>query len=74
MVAAARTGQGRSAPFRPGDRVRFRFGASDVVGSIVELVGPIAKGREMVYRIEFSMGGDTPLVTELTADEFKPAA
>jgi hypothetical protein len=54
--------------------VRFRFGASDVVGSIVELVGPIAKGREMVYRIEFSMGGDTPLVTELTADEFKPAA
>lgn len=73
MVATARTRQDRSPPFRPGDTVKFRFGVSDVVGTITELVGPIAKGARMVYRIEFSMGGDTPLVAELTADEFERA-
>jgi hypothetical protein len=56
---------------RPGDRVKFRFGLSDMVGEITEVVGPIGKGRRMVYRIEFSMGGDEPLVTHLTSDEFE---
>jgi hypothetical protein len=53
--------------------VRFRFGVSDVAGTIAELLGPIAKGGRMVYRIEFSMGSDTSLVAELTADEFERA-
>lgn len=73
MVATARTRPDRLPPFRPGDIVKFRFGVSEVIGTIIELVGPIAKGGRMVYRIEFSMGGDTPLVAELTADEFERA-
>jgi hypothetical protein len=51
--------------------VKFRFGLSDVVGEITEVVGPIGKGGRLVYRIEFSMGGDEPLVTQLTSDEFE---
>lgn len=58
--------------WRLGDRVRFRFGLSTVTGKITDFVGPIAPGRKMVYRVEFSMGGQEPLTTSLTADEFKP--
>jgi hypothetical protein len=73
MVAAARTKSGGSAPFRPGDRVKFRFGLSDVIGTITEIVGPIAKGRRTVYRVELPSGGDEPLVTMLTAEELERA-
>jgi hypothetical protein len=71
MVASAskRTGPS-SAKWRPGDRVRFRFGLRDVKGTIVAEVGPIAKDGQMLYRIEFRMGGNDALTTELTANEF----
>lgn len=71
MVAAARSKHGRTEPIRPGDRVKFRFGLSDEVGEITEILGPVGKGRRTVYRIEFPMGGDEPLVTHLTSDEFE---
>lgn len=70
MVAAARSRRDRTEPLRPGDHVKFRFGLGDVVGEITEVVGPIGKGRRTVYRIEFSMGSDEPLVSYLTAEEF----
>jgi hypothetical protein len=71
MVAAAKTKRGRMEPPRPGDRVKFRFGLSDVIGEITEVVGPIGKGRRTVYRVEFPMGGDEPLATQLTSEEFE---
>ncbi|MGH8432142.1 MAG: hypothetical protein ACREUF_17240, partial [Solimonas sp.] len=71
-VVATAGKRGDAAPFHAGDRVRFRFGLGDVVGEITEVIGPIAKGRRMLYHIEFSMGRDQPpLATELTADEFE---
>lgn len=71
MVAAAGTERGRATPLQPGDRVKFHFGLGDVVGEITEIIGPIAKGRRPLYRIEFSMGGEEPLVTALTAEELE---
>ena len=71
MVATARTGRGHSESIGVGDKVKFRFGLKDTVGTIVEIRGPIAKGRRKVYRIEFPVGGDELLATELTADEFR---
>ncbi|UYN96005.1 MAG: hypothetical protein KIT25_03420 [Enhydrobacter sp.] len=41
-------------------------------GTITEVVGLIARGRRLVYRVEFSMIGDEPLAAHLTADELKP--
>ncbi len=73
MVAVAKAKRTRAEPFRPGDRVRFRFGLNDIDGEITEAVGPIGKDRRTIYRIEFSMGGDDPLVTYLSSDEFKIA-
>ena len=71
MVAAAKTKRSRPEPPRPGDHVKFRFGFSDVVGEITEVVGPFGQGHRTVYRIEFPMGGDEPLVTHLTSNEFE---
>ena len=74
MVASAskRTGTSR-AKWDRGDRVRFRFGLSDVTGTIVTAIGPIGPKGQILYRIEFSRDGGEPLVTGLTADEFAAA-
>ena len=61
--------------WRVGDRVRFRFGLSDAKGTIVAKIGPVAKNGRMLYRIQFHKGEEaTPLMTELTADEFAGAS
>jgi hypothetical protein len=72
MVGLARSGGHRA--WRVGDRVRFRYGTKQVVGTITALVGPIAAGRRMLYRIEFTDGfGGFGLATELTEDQFDRA-
>ena len=67
-VAAKRKDQQRL-----GERVTFRFGVTDVVGTIIEDRGPLAAGKPLYgIRWRFDEGEDRYI--ELSEDEFKPVA
>lgn len=74
VTSASKRAGSSSAKWHTGDRVRFRFGLSDVTGTIITPIGPIGPNGQMLYRIEFRRDGSEALVTELTADEFAAAS
>jgi hypothetical protein len=55
--------------YRKGDRVRFRWGVTEIEGIVIEDRGPLGiKGRHL-YRVEFRLGypSDEPRFVELPA-------
>jgi hypothetical protein len=57
--------------FHVGDRVRFIWGVTPVVGQIVEDRGPIGVGGRRLYRVEVHEDPYFHLVTEMPAVEFE---
>lgn len=64
MVAIAPT---LSRLFRVGELVRFRMGAQDVIGRVVEDRGLIGVGGRQIVRLEVAGGSDEPEQFEMPA-------
>jgi hypothetical protein len=61
-------------PFREGDRVRFRFGAAEVEGTVVEDRGNLGVGGRRLYGVRFELDDVSgPLYTEVEAENLTPA-
>jgi hypothetical protein len=58
-------------PFRVGDRVRFHFVDRPVEGTIVEDRGPLAKGGQRLFRIEFEVDVNATSFIELPVDRLQ---
>lgn len=52
----------KAGPFRVGDRVRFEFGFTTVVGKVIEDSGPLGVGGRHLYRVELPMDPDEPYI------------
>ncbi len=59
--------------FRVGDRVRFHFGTTTPIGTIVEDRGVIASGGHRLYRVRFVFDLSEVMFTEMREDELEPA-
>jgi hypothetical protein len=68
MVAKHATSEAR--PTEVGDRVRFKFGLTQVTGKIVGYRGLVGKPQDRKYVVEFLRGGNEPLRVELSQKEF----
>ena len=56
-----------------GSRVSFLFGRDRLTGFVVEDRGAIGRGGRHLFRIEVPFEGESPLVTEMPADQLQPA-
>ncbi len=61
---------GNQPRFQRGDRVRFPFGSSVVIGVIIEDRGPIGVGGRRLYGIEFPLTPEELRYIELPEEEF----
>jgi hypothetical protein len=60
--------------FKVGNRVRFRLGAHNVLGRIVEDRGNIGVNGRRLFRVEVQLDPTYVQVFELPIDALKPAA
>lgn len=70
---AARKTTRRSRRLEVGDRVRFRFGARDVVGTIVEDRGLLGAGGRRLFTVRVQLEATDELIFEMPADELQAA-
>jgi hypothetical protein len=61
-------------PNKVGDRVRFRFGVTDIEGTIIEDRGNLGPGRKRVYGIAFYFGDSEEKYVELHTDQYQTVA
>jgi hypothetical protein len=61
-------------PNKVGDRVRFRFGLTDVDGVIVEDRGNLGGGGKRLYGITFQFGESPDKYIELAPDDYEVIA
>lgn len=54
-----------------GDRVRFKFGLTNVTGKIIGYRGLANRPEDRRYLVEFLRGGTEPLRVELSAQQFE---
>jgi hypothetical protein len=59
-------------PIRIGDRVRFRFGNSSMIGIVREDRGPIGVGGRRLYLVQYLLSsGGLPSLVEIPAEELQ---
>lgn len=58
--------------FKTGERVRFRLGAHDVAGTVVEDLGNIGARREQILRVEVVLDPTSVQQFELPASLLAP--
>jgi hypothetical protein len=58
-----------------GSKVRFVFGLSEVIGTVIEDRGNLGVGGRRLLRVRFEIeGAGEPFETEIAADDVKVAA
>ena len=67
------TRKGETVPYHVGDRVVFRFGATDRTGVVIEDRGSIGVGGRRLFRIRSEDDPYFPFEIELPAVEMQPA-
>ena len=60
---------------RVGSRVRFKFGLSEVVGTVIEDRGPVGIGGRFLLRVRLDLADTAePIDLEVPVDDVKVAA
>lgn len=72
-MARARSTKARRKAWKVGDRVRFRFGASQVIGVIIEDRGPIGVGGRRLLTVQARIDPMNDIVLEMPAEELRAA-
>jgi hypothetical protein len=73
-MAYTRTAESLPPPqFRVGTDVQFRLGSHVVRGKVTEYRGPLASGRQHLYRVEVPLYANDIQIYELPEEELEAA-